>query len=161
MSSTESNQPTGLDAPLVKVFVKLEPADWHNYKTESVWAEPLGADLYRLRNVPFFAMGVSNDDVVRASLSEGVLFFQGVAHQGGHSTYRFFMMDGISDEQWIPYWQPLQDLGCTYERGTSRLLAVDIPAQVDIYKAYELMEDGEKARVWSFEEGHCGHPLRN
>lgn len=160
MSSTTLNQSTGFDEPLVKVFVELEHSVFQGYKTESVWAEPLGGDLYRLRNVPFYAMGVSNEDVVRASLRDGDLFFKAVGRRGGHSTYRFFTMDGIADEQWLPYWQPLEDLGCTFERGTGRLFAVDVPPEVNIYKAYESLDAGEKAGVWGFQEAHCGHPLR-
>jgi hypothetical protein len=69
-------------------------------------------------------------------------------------------MDGIGDEQWIPYWQRLEELGCTYERGTARLFAVDVPSTADIHKAYELLDAGEKAGVWGFQEAHCGHALR-
>ncbi|MCW5964073.1 MAG: DUF4265 domain-containing protein [Bryobacterales bacterium] len=150
----------GEDEQLVKVFVRLEPADWHNYETESVWANPLSKGLYRVRNVPFYAMGISNDDVLRAELEGDALFCREVAQRGGHSTYRFFLMAGIGDEQWKPYWQPLETLGCSYERGTARLFAVDVPPDVDIYKAYALLDQGEKAGVWSFQEAHCGHPLR-
>ena len=39
------------------------------------------------------------------------------------------------------------------------LLAVDIPPNVDIHKAYELLDYGEQAGIWGFEEGHCGHPI--
>ncbi|MBV9301225.1 MAG: DUF4265 domain-containing protein [Acidobacteriaceae bacterium] len=159
MNTPHSNQSTGFDEALVKVFVNLEPADWHRYRTESLWAEPLGNNLYRIRNVPFYAMGVSNEDIVRADLKNDNLFLQRVDTRGGHSTYRFFTMEGISDEQWIPYWEPLEKLGCTYERGTARLFAVDVPPQVDIYKAYELLDLGEKAGVWGFQEGHCGHVI--
>lgn len=160
MRKSSATETTELDEPLVKVFIQLEPADWHSYKTESVWARPVSDGLYRIRNAPFYAMGVSNEDIVRASLREGDLFFQGVERRGCHSTYRFFTMDGIGDEQWIPYWQPLEELGCTYERGTARLFAVDVPPTADIYKAYELLEAGEKAGVWGFQEAHCGHVLR-
>lgn len=148
------------DERLVKVFVRLEPADWHDYETESVWAEPLNGGGYRVRSVPFYAMGISHDDVVRASLVDDRLFLEGVQCRGGHSTYRFITMHGITEDQWLPYWHALEDIGCTYERGSSRLFAVDIPPDVDIYKAYALLDAGEKAGVWGFQEAHCGHPLR-
>lgn len=160
MDSTVSNHQTEIDEPLVKVFIRLEPADWHDYKTESVWAEPLDNGLYRIRNVPIYAMGVSHEDVVRASLVDGSLLFDRTERRGGHSTYRFITMDGITEGQWVPYWQPLQEIGCMYERAGVRLFAVDVPPQTDIYKAYELLDAGEKAGVWGFQEGHCGHPLR-
>jgi len=54
----------------------------------------------------------------------------------------------------------MERLGCTYENANSRLLSIDVPPSVDIYKAYSLLELGEKEGVWDFEEAHCGHPLR-
>jgi hypothetical protein len=154
-----SNLQTDFDEPLIKVFVRLEPADWHDYITESLWAQPLGGDLYRIRNVPFYAMGLSNEDVVRASLVDGVLFIVGVERRSGHSTYRFITMEGITDEKWAPYWQPLEEMGCTYEKGSAGLFAVDVSPQTNIYKVYEFLDAGEKAGVWGFQEGHCGHTL--
>lgn len=160
MNRTAPDHQADFNQQLIKVFIRLKPADWHHYKTESVWAEPLGGDLYRIRNVPFCAMGLSQDDVVRASLVDDCLFLDEVLRRGGHSTYRFITMDGITEDQWLPYWHVLEEIGCTYERGDAHLFAVDIPPHVDIYKAYALLDAGEKAGVWGFQEAHCGHQLR-
>ena len=157
MVEKESHQSAEFDDPLVKLFVELEPTDWHDYRTESLWAKPMGGDLYEIRNVPFYAMGLSYEDVVRAALVGGDLLFKAVERRSGHSSYRCLTMTDIADEQWLPYWKPLEDLGCTYERGTARLFAVDVPARVDVRRAYELLEAGEKAGVWGFQEAHCGH----
>ena len=149
-----------VEEPLVKVFIPMEPTDWHSHKTESVWANPLPDGLYRVRNVPFYAMGVNHEDVVRAELDGDTLSFWEVVRRGGHSTYRFVLLDGITEPQWKPYWQPLEVIGCTYEQGTARLFAVDVPPETDIYITYELLDQGEKAAVWGFQEAHCGHPLQ-
>lgn len=58
-------------------------------------------------------------------------------------------------------WKPVEALGCTYERATKRLLAIEVPPTADIYAVYKLLEAGARAGVWSFQEGHCGHPLRS
>ena len=83
MNRTAPDHQADFSQKRIKVFIRLKPADWHNYKTESVWAEPLGGDLYRIRNVPFCAMGLSQDDVVRASLVDGCLFLDEVLRRGG------------------------------------------------------------------------------
>ena len=57
------------------------------------------------------------------------------------------------------FWKPLQEIGCTYEKGMGRLYAVDVPSSTDIYRAYKLLEEGKKNNIWEFEEGHCGHTL--
>ena len=51
---------------LVKVSVTLTSNNIQNASTETMWAEPLGNDLYRLQNSPFAAYGFSYLDVVKA-----------------------------------------------------------------------------------------------
>jgi hypothetical protein len=131
---------------LVRVLFQLGPGAWGGTVTERLWAEPVGTDRYRLRNTPFFAFGVSAEDVVFAEPVDGQLTFKGVSIRGGHSTYRIVVLnaDGFADG-----WAPLEALGCTFEEGD--LLAVDVPQQTDIYEAYRLLELGVDAGVWEFE----------
>ena len=142
-----------------KVTFVLDPEEWHGYKTETVWAEAVATDRYRLRNTPFFAKGVSVEDVVRVRRQDGALFFDAVSISSGHSTYRVVVDKATESDVLEEYWLPLQTLGCTYESAEMNvlLLAVDIPPDVDIYAAYALLEKGESDSVWYFEEGHCGH----
>lgn len=91
------------------------------------------------------AMSLSQDDGVRASLVDDCLFLDEVLRRGGYSTCRFITIDGITEDQWLPYWNVLAEIGCPHERGDARLFAADIPPEVDIYKAYALLDAGEKA----------------
>lgn len=62
----------------------------------------------------------------------------------------------------MPYWEEIQSLGCTYEESIEncfRLLSVDVPPTCNIYTAYALMERGESAGVWQFEEADVNHAL--
>jgi Domain of unknown function (DUF4265) len=54
----------------------------------------------------------------------------------------------------------LEKDGCTFEGAREKLLAVDVPPRADIYGVYALLQRGEDAGAWEFEEGHCGHPLQ-
>jgi hypothetical protein len=145
--------------PSVKIVVELESDAWHGFQTESLWAVPLGGDTYLVRNVPFYAKGLSHEDTVSAVPGLGVPVVSAVVKRGGHSTYRFILEDGAAEAAWIPFWQPIEEAGCTYERAGTTLFAVDVPPQTDIQRVYKLLEAGEKAGVWGFEEGHCGHQL--
>lgn len=146
---------------LVKVTVNLLASDWHTHALETMWASPLGEDRYRLQNVPFFAYGLSFDDVVNAREIGGQLFVQDVVERGGHSTYRVFLSQKVKRDEgrFQESWRPLLEIGVTYEQANDRLLAIDVPDTTDIYRAYELLQRGEDAGVWDFEEAHCGHPL--
>jgi len=144
---------------LVKIVFNL-PGNSGAIATESLWAERLSANLYRLRNVPFYLSGVSEQDVVKAEEKGGRLLVTGIVDRGGHSTYRIFLSERTSEEQFLRDWVPLRELGCTYERATQRLVAIDVPPHADVYAVYETLEIGEREHPWEFQEGHCGHPLR-
>jgi hypothetical protein len=145
---------------MVKVSTNLPPSDWHSHALENLWAEPLGNDRFRLQNVPFYAFGISLDDVVSAKSIGGQLIVQDVQERGGHSTYRVYLKDvTVDSEAFMRLWKPLEAIGATFEQANDRLLAVDVPDTADIYEAYALLQTGEEAGVWDFQEGHCGHPL--
>jgi hypothetical protein len=139
------------------VTFDVPEGDGSVYKTESVWAEPLGDNRYRLRNVPFLVFGFSEQDVVTVREAEGRLAVSGVADRGGHSTYRLVLPEDATEDKFLSNWIPLGNLGCSYERATRRFIAVDVPPQSDIHAVYQALENGEERKAWEFEEGHCGH----
>lgn len=145
----------------VKVAINLPASDWHSHALETMWAEPVSADRYRLQNVPFYAYGLSFDDVVIARQIGGQLYVQDVVERGGHSTYRVFLAQDVNrdESRFQQTWAPLQEIGVTYEQANARLLAIDVPDTTDIVQAYKLLQRGEEAGVWDFEEAHCGHAL--
>jgi hypothetical protein len=160
--TTSSIQDT-MHTNLTKVRFPLKPEDWEGLEAENLWAEIIGPDQYRLRNSPFYAYGVSVEDVVYAKESENVLNFAGIARRGGHSTYRILLPEGdsIRTRGFLTYWEPMENIGCTYELAKERWLAVDVPPRVDIFEVYALLEKGETEGAWSFEEGHCGHSVKD
>ena len=70
---------------LTKVVIDLKD---ETFGVETLWAKPIGNGLYRLRNVPFFAYGYSEQDVVNTIDLSGRVVVTGVAERGWHSTYR-------------------------------------------------------------------------
>jgi len=143
---------------LVRITFLLDSALWHGSATERLWAERIGNSRYRLRNSPFFAFGVSAEDIVFGDETDSQIIFKAVSIRGGHSTYRLMIATKRENAAFAKHWEPLQRLGCSYEEG--RVLAVDVPPAADVYAVYKLLEEGEAAGVWEFEEGHCGHSLR-
>ena len=142
---------------LVKIVLELERDAWHGHSTETLWANPAGADTAEVRSVPFFGYGISWGDVVDTKTKNGQLVVARVRRPAGHSTYRIFMTTGASFDS---AWAPLGELGCTYERATEHHFAVDVPPESDIYRVYALLEAGKVSGHWDFEEGHCGHKLK-
>lgn len=148
-----------MNEPLVRITFRLEPDAWHGSATERLWAEPVGGNRFRLRNSPFYAFDVSNEDIVFASERDGQLEFDGISIRGGHSTYRLKLREhDSSSSAFLQAWAPIERAGCSFEQGP--VLAVDVRAAADIYQVYTLLEAGKAAGLWDFEEGHCGHALR-
>ncbi len=146
--TTESNE--------VKVRFRLEPANKLGLQSEDLWAERMGPDRFRILNSPFFVFGVNAEDVVSAESVGGLLEFRDVQSRGGHSTYRLFLQNGrtIRDSDFLDLWQPISNLGATFENANSHFVAVDIPPGKRIGDIYKLMEKGEELGVWAFEEAH-------
>lgn len=143
---------------LVKVSFNLEKSDCYNYQTESMWAEQRENNLYVIKNIPFYAHGVSFNDIVDTKYVEGELLIKSVHRHSGHSTYRIFFLEEIATKNaFKEYWGKLERLGCSYEGATKHLFAVDVPPKTDIYEVYSILEEGEENKVWDFEEAYCAH----
>jgi len=141
----------------LKAKIILNPEEWHGKSSETVWIESLGDGLYALRNVPFYSIGISYNDIISVEIRDGENYLKFVVRRGGHSTYRIILKDHVVAEQFRNYWVPLEEIGCTYEKGSGNLFAIDVPANTDIDKAYSFLERGEEVGIWEFEEGYCGH----
>jgi Domain of unknown function (DUF4265) len=153
---------------LVKVHFDLDSSDWHGHGGESLWAAPIAGTEwkhFRLMNSPFFARGVSFEDIVKAKAYEGnlVFEFEAVVERGGHSTYMLIMEAG--EPRVAAYWNLLEKMGCSYESshidlsiGRRPLFSVDVPPSADIYEVYEMLERGTNDKVWMFQEGYAHLP---
>lgn len=141
-------------ADLVKVTIPLPEGTWHRHASEGLWAESLGTNRFRLRNIPFFAYELSLDDVVQVGHS-GV----DVIERAGHSTYRVFLRDGLPPSDLDEWLGRLELAGANYERATARLIALDVPPAADVFGVYDVLKQGTDRHVWDFEEGHVGHPV--
>ena len=121
--------------------------------------EKAGPGMVRLDNIPLLVFGVSMSDVVNVKVADDAVWSAGVAERGGHSTYRV-MLEDADDATTQERFRDIVVLGCGYEQSTPRFIAIDVPPRVDVYEVYALLEAGLEAGIWTFEEGHCGHPLK-
>lgn len=140
------------DENFVKILFRLE-RDEDGYPpedVESMWAVPVQGG-YRLDNIPFFARGVSAEDVVSASEEGGVLYYTGLVNEGGHSTVRVLIWN---QEETEAVREELRAMGCDSERtNIPGLIAVDIPPSVRYHDVRTLLDAGEKNGRWEYEEG--------
>ena len=98
---------------------------------ETLWAEQVGKDLYRLLNIPFHATDYAEGDVVRTQHQEGWNEIVAMENDSGNGTVRLLFSDSNSNEAEIVL-NELVSVGCTYERASTNLVAVTIPASLSI-----------------------------
>jgi hypothetical protein len=131
-------------------MVKIRMSDAEGY-TETPWASRIesNADLFRLENAPFYAYGVSYEDVVEARplgprVADGVPMYEfvRVVRRSGNRTVRFNFGDEKADS---PTGRRILDdivgLGCSYEGMFGITMSVTIPAESDLQAVATYLTD--------------------
>jgi len=142
-----------------KVLFRV-PNEDGSAEVETLWADDLGNDQYKLDNCPFYAYGVSWEDVVYAPFDpvEGFPTFQSVVAKSGNRTVRVILdppaAAGNESEKLL---SDLLALGCGCERATQSYVVVNIPSSVDLAKVVVTLTNSGTA--WehadpTFEELH-------
>lgn len=99
--------------------------------SETLWAEQVGENLFRLLNIPFFAFGYAEGDIIRSEHQQGWNQVVGLEKDSGNGTLRLiFAQDENRDIQEIL--DELESVGCTYEKASSKLVAVTVPPNLEI-----------------------------
>ncbi len=141
----------------VKIGFYLEQDEdgWPPVTRENLWAVDLGEGRYRIDNIPFYVLGVSDGDLVAAVIEEdGRLVFSELVEASSNSTFRLF----VSDEEEISKVRKMfRDLGCPSELVSRRFISLHIPGSVTMRPIASLIEQGEKDGRWEFEEGTLRH----
>ncbi len=129
--------------PNCKVLFRVESTDG-SCDVETLWAESLGDDRYRLDNSPFYAYSVSWEDVVYAPFDPDQEFptFKEVLEKSGNRTVRI-IFDAPYDEgnQSLVLLENLTAIGCSYEGATKSYISLNIPAATDLSECISMLID--------------------
>lgn len=104
------------------------------HTNESLWAEKVDLNRYRLDNTPIFLYGISYGDIVEAEPIEGItmLRFTKMIEKSGHRTIRVYTESPeIHEDGFIPILDGVVALGCHYEGFAPRMISINIPPEVD------------------------------
>jgi len=142
----------------VKILFELEQ-DEDGYppaSAETLWAIKAGDGLFKIDNIPFFALGVAVNDIVSAVPEENAFRFKEVAQPSGHSTIRVVVYDAAD----VAAVRTLfKQLGCSTELShLPRLLAVDVPPSVSLAELKQVLESGRHQDRWGYEEACLAQP---
>jgi uncharacterized protein DUF4265 len=130
---------------LVRIRVPLDPSPGAAGPAEDwLWAEPLGSGRFRIESCPFFAYGVSRNDVVNATEPKGdePPSLEDIMEKCGHRTLRIALDTRIelTDPAIQGLLERLLEIGCTHETLRPKLIALDVPPTVDVTIVVELLQ---------------------
>lgn len=136
---------------LEKIHIDL-PNHWAT-GGESMWATPLGNDLYRVENVPFFAYGLNFFDVVHATPynEDQIPEIRKVVTPSGRRTYRVMFNKDVSREKQVELLESLEQYDASYERADKVSVAIDIKPIGDHIAVYDQLDAFETQELLSFE----------
>jgi uncharacterized protein DUF4265 len=107
---------------------------------ETPWAIDLGDQRFKVDNIPFYAYGVSTDDIVVAvPQDDGVLAFVKVLEASGNRTLRVIFKDKVTTT--VPLLQRLSDMGVSWEGSFGRLFGLNVPPEVDLVSVAALLTE--------------------
>jgi hypothetical protein len=112
------------DDPTAKIALRGPDGE-----VETLWAFKLGGDHYRLDNTPWFAYGISWQDVVEARPdTDGQLQLVKVVSKSGNRTVRITAKEPFKDE-WL---EKIVSLGASYEGANRRYVGINIPQDLNL-----------------------------
>ena len=120
--------------PDAKVLFRV-PNEDGTAEVETLWATSLGGDKYQINNSPFWAYGVSWEDVVFAPFSEieGHPTFQLIVAKSGNRTVRVIFDPPIEEgNESDKVLQDLVALGCSYEGANRKYISINVPPNVEL-----------------------------
>lgn len=136
---------------LEKIHIDL-PNHWA-IGGESLWATPIGNDLYKIENIPFYAYGLNFHDVVRATpdSEEFIPEIREVVKVSGHKTFRVFFKKHIDRVQQEKILDTLSEFTISYERCNKIYFSLDMQPSGDYQKVFDRLDELEKENVLGFE----------
>ncbi|QQS40652.1 MAG: DUF4265 domain-containing protein [Acidobacteriota bacterium] len=136
---------------LEKIFFYLPTDDdgYPPYSYESLWAEKIRDDTYRIENIPFFVRELCVDDIVAVSDEDGSLYFQEVLEYSRHNTVRVVV---IEEERTTHLISGFRKLGLAFEGLDNYLFAIDIDDPEKMAQLANFLADGEEKGWWEYEE---------
>jgi uncharacterized protein DUF4265 len=98
---------------------------------ETLWAEKVGDNLFRLCNIPFIANGYAEGDIVLCQQKNGFDEVISIKEDSGNGTIRLIFTNPHGNEA-QQILKELESVGCTYEFSSSKLVGVTIPCELEV-----------------------------
>jgi hypothetical protein len=136
---------------LEKVYVNL-PNHWA-IGGESLWAKPLGNNLYEIRNIPFYAYGLNYFDIVRVDSSDRTKkpVVTEIVKPSGFQTLRIVFIDESDKKLQSELFDALRVFKLVIERANAGYVGLSIESAEEYDSIYDKLIVLEQNGVLEFE----------
>lgn len=119
--------------------IRLKRSD--ESESETLWAVRVAENQYRLDNSPFFAFGLSWQDIVETQVGpDGTLGYIRTIEKSGNRTVRIVFTEYPStDERSRTVLEEIRKLGCSYEGMQPKLVSINVPPDVSLESLTNLL----------------------
>nr|WP_303828264.1 DUF4265 domain-containing protein [Asticcacaulis taihuensis] len=136
----------------IRITFKLE-RDEEGYPPndyETLWAEPLEGQLFRIDNAPFFVKGISSDDIVSVVSDGNVTYFDKLIRPSENSTVRIVFYNKFEKDNIVSH---LKYIGCYTEQShIDSLVSVEIPNNISFNEVMDYIKMWYDKDVLDYEE---------
>jgi hypothetical protein len=141
----------------VRFRLKQDEDGWPPAGSEGLWAVPLGGDVFRIDNTPWFAQDVAADDEFHAAPdADGLLWAGERLRWSGNCTIRVIPFAGGalagSQQAVLDLFIPMGATGEGYG-STLNIVALTVPPTADIPAIKQALQRGQADGSWAYEEG--------
>ena len=130
---------------------------------ETLWADPVGEDCFRLRNSPAYARGFAEGDVVECepNATTGAYQVTRLARDSGNGTIRVYLTEDVTRRQSGAFSTPCGLPGAPTQRGSDWLVTFVVPPTitVSLQELSALLNEAAVVEAWEFgKEPTFGEP---
>jgi hypothetical protein len=118
------------DISMQRAKIKILPIET-SASGETLWAEQVDENTFRLCNIPFAAKGYAENDIVLCQQKDGFNEVVSIKEDSGNGTIRLLFSNSHSNEAQAIL-EELKSVGCSYEFASSTLVGVTIPPRLKI-----------------------------
>jgi len=143
------------DPTLVKIEIELSPpAREDNFQTESLWAKPVGDDLFEVASVPFLEYNLNLGDTVSCNVEAHPPRVLRVVRRSGQETLRLIFLESATDKDIRSAVQHLRSVGAVIEpMAAGRAFSTSLPSWKTLVDSLEHLKATLPARAFTYESG--------
>ena len=158
-----SERLTALTDNLAHVIFSLEVVDgWPPVGAERVWALPVGDNLYRVANVPWFVYGVAEKDLVRAEKGEKEKWphVVEIVEWAGNYVIRLIPLGETTEQEILDAFRDIDVEGEAMGGDPMHMVALNVPSDADLTAVKAVLNLGKGEGRWEFEEARIDNRWR-